>query len=245
MTMANVTDLAFGEIAVHLGFVTQAQVDEAMAAQAGIRSGKTLGEILVERKWITPEQLQRVLQHQAKLLKEIKIEDKLRREAHMFARFAQQKGMITADQVQLAVRLFDMGTDKSKTMAQIMIEHGMLTEEQVTEISMAQKHIKMACRQCQQKFTVVTVTQKTEIPCPKCGKMLEPASKFETPNPMHTPRPQLFTQVFRTVKKTQQQGQTRRIKKVRCVVCDVEFQGELDKDNRTTCSSCGTSFEVL
>lgn len=243
--MANVTDLAFGEIAVHLGFLTQDQVDEAMGEQQGMRVGKTLGEILVELKMITPEQQQRVLQHQARLVKEIKLEDKLRREAHMFARFANQKGMIAAEQIDLAVRLFDLSTDKNRTMAQIMIENGMLTEEQVTEISMSQKHIKMVCANCQQKFTVVTVTQKKEIPCPKCGRMLQASSAFESPSPMHTPRPQLFTQIFRTVKKTQQQAQTKRLKKVRCMVCDHDFQGELDKDNRTVCPACGTSFEVL
>jgi protein-arginine kinase activator protein McsA len=244
--MTNVKDIAFGEIAVHLKFVSPEQIEATLAEQAARNNpSQTLGDLLVSKGLMTKEQKERVLQHQAKLLKEIKMEDKLRREARMFAKFAVQKSMVTKDQAEQALKLWDLSEDKSVTMAQVMVSNAMLTEQQVSEISMSQKHIKMMCKLCQVRFTVVTVTQKTQVPCPKCGKMLEPTSKLETPKPQLTPRPQLLTQVFRTVKKTQQAGQTKRIKKVRCPICDESFQGELDKDNRTTCTGCGTSFEVM
>lgn len=244
--MTNVRDIAFGEIVVHLGFATQEQVDLALAEQQNRNDpAVSLGDVLTAKGWLTREQKERVLHHQQKLLQEIKLEDRLRREAVMFATFARQKGMITEEQAQTAVRLFDLSKDKSVTMAQIMIENGLLSEEQVTEISMSQQHVKMVCSECKVRFTVVTVTHKKDVPCPKCGRFLKQTEEAESARPQVPSRPQLFTQVFRTVKKAQQAGQTRRIKKVKCPICEEQFQGELDKDNRTACTACGTSFEVM
>lgn len=49
-------DLAFGAVAVREGFLTQEQLDEALAR----RDGRPLAEILLERRLLTPEQIQAI-----------------------------------------------------------------------------------------------------------------------------------------------------------------------------------------
>lgn len=247
--MADARDIAFGEIAIHMGYLTPEQLQECLSLQAASNGSVRLGDLLVNRGLISEEQRARIARQQEKLLREIRMEDRLRKEAEMFARFALQKGMINEGQYREALVLFDRNTDASKTMARIMIEAGMLSEEQVTALSMAQKQIKMICYNCRLKYTVVTLTQKADVRCPKCKGPLRPAPPTETTTRLSMrgkpSRPQLQTQVFRVVKQTREAARTKRMKKAACVICGHEFMGELDKDDRTTCPECGTSFEVL
>jgi len=54
-----------GQLAVEGGFITPQQLASAFAEISG--SGKRLGEVLVARKWIDEQQLDRLLAHQARL----------------------------------------------------------------------------------------------------------------------------------------------------------------------------------
>jgi DNA-directed RNA polymerase subunit RPC12/RpoP len=205
---------------------------------------------------ITPQQLQHLLQMQAQALKQMDPAVRRKRDAEVFARFAVSKGMIDKTQFETAMRLFEASSDPNKTMAQLMIEMGMLTEQQVTEISMMQQHIAMRCSNCKIKFTIVTTTNRKEIPCPKCGKLLERVDttttiapinlKAASTSPAKPPvRPQLMTQVFRAVKPVAQPPTVSKKIKTKCVVCDFPFEGEMDGDRRVTCPSCSTSFTIL
>jgi DNA-directed RNA polymerase subunit RPC12/RpoP len=108
----------------------------------------------------------------------------------------------------------------------------------------------MRCGNCKLKFTIVTITERKEVPCPKCGKLLEPVTQETQKTPLSggqptPPRPQLMTQVFRAVKPVSQPPGTTKLVKAKCVVCDFQFQGDMDKDRRVTCPQCSTSFTIL
>ncbi len=65
---------SFGKVAIKMGFISQAQLDEAMkaqstAAKAGLR--KRLGEILIKKGYLSPEQFQKVLKAQVVKAKRI------------------------------------------------------------------------------------------------------------------------------------------------------------------------------
>jgi DNA-directed RNA polymerase subunit RPC12/RpoP len=250
--MIDKKDLALGELAVKLGFVTPARLDECLRYQETTKPPKQLGAILLEKKLITQQQLNHLLQMQSKVLQQQDPAVKRKRDAEVFAKFALQKGMIDQTQFNTALRVFEGTSDPNKTMAQVMIEIGMLTEEQVTDISMNQRQITMRCVNCKLKFTIVTITERKDVPCPKCGKLLERVMqetqktplKDGTPAPQ-VPRPQLMTQVFRAVKPVSQPPGTTKVVKAKCVVCDHSFQGEMDKDRRVTCPECSTSFTIL
>lgn len=59
----------YGELAVVNGLVNQEQIDNALALQKGEMEGKTVGDILVELKQITPFQNHAILQSQERLRK--------------------------------------------------------------------------------------------------------------------------------------------------------------------------------
>ncbi len=55
--LAATGDGAVGTLAIARGWITQAQFSEALKLQKTARDGRSLGEILVERKFLSPEQL--------------------------------------------------------------------------------------------------------------------------------------------------------------------------------------------
>jgi twitching motility protein PilT len=54
-------DLLFGRIALHYKLITREQLTEATAFQAREGGGRRLGEILVEKGWLNPRQLEQLL----------------------------------------------------------------------------------------------------------------------------------------------------------------------------------------
>ena len=56
-------DILFGQIAIKLNFVTQAQISECLALQQGAQ-GKRLGHLCFERGYLTREQIELVVRHQ-------------------------------------------------------------------------------------------------------------------------------------------------------------------------------------
>ncbi|MEK7271722.1 MAG: hypothetical protein AAB015_02305, partial [Nitrospirota bacterium] len=65
----------FGVVAVNIGFVTIEQVIEALTEQVmdnfSDRSHRLIGEIFLEKGWMTPEQIDMVLTELSKIKKKI------------------------------------------------------------------------------------------------------------------------------------------------------------------------------
>lgn len=169
---------------------------------------------------------------------------KRRREAELFGKLAMQMGLVTKVQVEGALRWLEVSRDPNMTLAQVMIEKGMLTQEQVTDIVSRQRRVPMLCRPCNVKFTIVTISDKKQVPCPKCGKMLEPIvtpAKQEAP-----PEMEFNTQMMRAVKAevpttSAPKGPS---VKVTCLICSNEFLAAPDIDKRVMCPNCSTTFPV-
>jgi twitching motility protein PilT len=66
--MAETNDALLGRIAVHTKLITQEQLRDATAAQARSGGRQKLGELLVEKKWISPQQLEKLLAAQKQVL---------------------------------------------------------------------------------------------------------------------------------------------------------------------------------
>jgi twitching motility protein PilT len=66
--MAESNDALLGRIAVHTKLITPQQLSEATALQARSGSRTRLGEVLVEKGWITPAQLEKLLVAQRQVL---------------------------------------------------------------------------------------------------------------------------------------------------------------------------------
>lgn len=66
--MLRAKDVLFGEIAVALELLTREQLDECVALQRRARRNQRLGNICEERGYLTRDDVQRVLQHQSRLV---------------------------------------------------------------------------------------------------------------------------------------------------------------------------------
>ncbi|MBI4577317.1 MAG: hypothetical protein HY722_13745 [Planctomycetes bacterium] len=94
--MAEAMGAFFGRIAVKNGLCTEAQVEECLGIQRGAAEHRRIGEIFVERGYLSAEQVEKVLRAQKRsraLLAE-----------SLFGQIAVKEGLITSEQLAEALR---------------------------------------------------------------------------------------------------------------------------------------------
>ncbi len=62
------TDALFGRLGVHLGWITLEQLNEATSEQGRLQNTRQLGQVLIDKGYLTPDQVQLLLQRQRQLL---------------------------------------------------------------------------------------------------------------------------------------------------------------------------------
>lgn len=149
--MATAPDFPFGSIAVELGFADLTQVDECLEIQSKIRAmglrPKHLSEIMMEKGYLTREQVQRILalqkgrtefQPDASKWEGVATAD---RTEVSFGSVAMELGLTTLERVRegLSVqhKMRELGVEPKK-IAQILIEKGYLTAEQARMVMRVQ-----------------------------------------------------------------------------------------------------------
>ncbi|MBI3099420.1 MAG: hypothetical protein HYY93_14510 [Planctomycetes bacterium] len=168
--MAETGDVLFGKIAIQMGVVTQAQMDECISAQAATDPPKPLGEILYQKGYVTFEQLTQILETQRRNLAELEPNTRLKKEDVLFGRVVVREGLSTPAEVNECLRaqaaLEQQGT--TLQLGEIMVRGGYLSAAQVRRILERQKKRIMACPQCGASFNVVTYDTEKKYTCPKC-----------------------------------------------------------------------------
>ena len=242
-------ELLFGKIAVSLGFCTQAQVDECASLQLQMqsphRSAPKLGEIMVEKGYLSREQSEKVLQTQRANLEQVDPLVRKRKEAVLFGKLAAREGLCTQEELNECLQLQALDGEK-RSLGEILVERGYLTAVQVKDLLGRQLKRIMSCPACRLSFTVLTLSEGKRIDCPKCKGAL----KDGKPTDSTRTDAEFATQVMRAVKagipvaKTDSRiipAPSKKIK-VTCVVCDVPFEAPLDSTGRVRCPSCQTTF---
>ncbi|MBD3167428.1 hypothetical protein GF324_12575 [bacterium] len=107
----------FGEVVVDLGYVTEAQLQEAIELQKKGRA--RMGEVMMHLRILTPGQVDDVLECQ-----------KNADGAKLFGECAVEKGLISQDQRDEAVKY---QTTSKGMLGEILVEMGYLTREQREE----------------------------------------------------------------------------------------------------------------
>lgn len=168
--MAGTGDVLFGKIAIQMGVVTQAQMDECISAQAASDPPKPLGEILYQKGYVTFEQLTQILETQRRNLAELEPNTKLKKEDVLFGRVVVREGLSTPAEVNECLRAQAALEQEGKTLqlGEIMVRGGYLTAAQVQRILERQKKKIMACPTCGANFNVVTYDTSKQYTCPKC-----------------------------------------------------------------------------
>lgn len=242
-------DLLVGKISVSLGFCTQTQVDECARLQLQMQSphqpAPKLGEILIEKGYLTREQGEEVLRTQRANLDTVDPLVKKRKEAVLFGKLAAREGLCTQEEVNECLQL-QARKDEQRSLGEILVERGYLTPLQVKELLGRQLKRIMSCPACRLSFTVLTLSEGKRIDCPKCKGPL----KDGKPSDSTRTDAEFATQVLRAVKagapapKTESRiipAPARKIK-VACVICDHPFEAPLDTTGRVKCPDCHTTF---
>ena len=243
------SELLFGKIAVLQNLCSQAQVDECARLQLQLQSphqpAPKLGELLVEKGYLTRLQADEVVAIQKRNLDLVDPMVKKRKEAVLFGKLAVREGLATQEELHECLALQAQPGER-RTLGEIMVATGCLTAVQVKELLGRQLKRIMSCPACRLSFTVLTLSEGKRIDCPKCRGPLQDGK----PTDSTRTDAEFATQVLRAVKaglpvsKTDSRvipAPSSRIQVV-CVVCDQAFQAPLDTTGRVRCPACHSTF---
>lgn len=162
MSQLTTHKLQLGDILVQEGWITQDQLDEAIAAQKETRDYKPLGEICVERNWISKNELKKILrQHRIS----IRLGDLLT-----------NLGLVTEEQVTLAL---EAQNGSGKKLGQLLLDKGFISEDTLTTALSLQLGLpkivpepRFIDRSLLKPFNVTFLRKYNVLPLAKEGKVL-------------------------------------------------------------------------
>jgi hypothetical protein len=167
-------DLVLGDIAVKSRLVTQEQLDKCLRAQKESSSWKSLGTFLLEKNYITPHQLQFLIEIQKRNL-ELKANQSRRiKQDNLLGRLLIRFGYVTEKEIEesLGAQLMINDTHFLR-LGEIMIKKGFITEEKLKKVIEFQAQRQVFCPKCQQKYNLILFNDGTQIPCYSCNTMLK------------------------------------------------------------------------
>jgi Zn finger protein HypA/HybF involved in hydrogenase expression len=243
------SELLFGQIAIGQKFCTPGQVDECARLQLQMQSphqpAPKLGEILVEKGYLTRDQVSKALEIQKQKLNTVDPLVKQRKEAVLFGKMAVRQGLATQEEVDEGLRLQAQPGEK-RSLGEILVAKNFLTAVQVKELLGRQLKKVMHCSDCRLTFTVLTLSDRKRIECPRC-KAPRVEGRFGESTRTDA---EFATQILRAVKAglSSPDRDSRVIPapsdklKVSCIVCDQSFEAPLDTTGRVRCPSCHSTF---
>lgn len=239
-------DLLFGKIAVSRGFCSQEQIDECVRMQSFDNSPPPVGDLLLFKNYLTPEQHREVLKLQ---LERMQAEDpvgKLPKESVLFGKLAVREKLMTQDQANECLRE-QAKPGETRSIGEIMIAKGYLDSNQVKDLLSRQLKRILACPACRLSFTVFSISGGKKVDCPRCKGPLQEGK----PGGSTRTDAEFATQVVRAVKAGVPPGArdstrvvpvTAKPVKATCVICDTSFEAPLDTTGRLRCPSCNSTF---
>ena len=167
-------DSLFGQIAMRLGIVTRDQLQEALELQRFAQGHKPLGVILMELKYVSNKDLERIVEAQKALLAEASVRQKAVREDNLFGKVAIRLGFCTEEQLADCLALQEqLPKDRFMRLGDILVIKGYLTVEQVRKVSETQKGLIVYCTQCDTQYNVVMFKPGASLQCYRCGSPLK------------------------------------------------------------------------
>jgi hypothetical protein len=167
--MASKEDLVLGEIAVKTRLITKEQLNECLHDQKKRTSWKSVGEILVEKQYITNSQLKFLINIQQRNL-EVKTHQSRRvKQDNLFGRLAIRLGFATEKQVEESLGMQLMIEESHfLRLGEIMVKKGYMTDEQLKSIIDFQTQRQVNCSGCGQKYNLVLFNEGAKILCYNC-----------------------------------------------------------------------------
>jgi len=240
--MTSEEDLAFGKIALAKGMCTQEQIDECLQMQAMSSDAPSLGELLLYKSFITPQQHAEVEKEQKRNPPGPGAASAGPEEAKLFGKLAIQEGLLQPEVVEKCLRE-KSAPGETRSLGEILVAKGYLTQAQVKDLLAKQQKKIMSCPACRLSFTVLTRSQGKVIRCPRCKGALQegkPSASVRTDAEFATS----FLRPARALPPAPETSARPRPPPVRvtCVVCDHLFQTAVDANGRVRCPMCNATF---
>jgi hypothetical protein len=176
-------DSLFGQIALKLNIITKQQLAEALELQRYAKVQKPLGVLLIELKYVTQADLEKIVKAQEALLQAASSRQKAVREDNLFGKVAIRMEFCTEEQLAECLALQEqLPKERFMRLGDIMVIKGYLTVEQVKKISDTQKGLILYCHQCDTQYNVVMFRPGASIQCYKCGSPLRIPTRSTSPS---------------------------------------------------------------
>lgn len=165
------TDRLFGQIAIELGILTQAQLDKALASQADADPPRPLGMVLMDLRLVSRDDLERILDAQRKIVDRHRERGKDRHEDNLFGKVAVRLGFLTQDQLAECLELHKRADppESALRLGELMVRRGIVGPEQVRRVIEVQAGLAVPCPACTTLHNVVMFMPGSTIPCRKCS----------------------------------------------------------------------------
>src|SRR6185436_20762931 len=163
-----------GKIAVKSGMVDQGTVDRAIHLLDVRDSQISLGELLLQLGHITPEQFKELMVlHHASAPAPTAMDDSV-----LFGEEVISRGLATPDQVNEALREQAELAGKGifKNLGELLVDHSVLTADQVKNLIHEQDQVMMVCPACNEKYNVLKAW-KGKAKCPTDSSVLAEVAK--------------------------------------------------------------------
>jgi len=136
------TEVLFGKIAVLMGLVTNDQINECAREQAGRKKPPRLGEMLVEKGFLTSEQRDAVLKVQERNLSRFSARDSNKALAdNLVGDLAVGRGLVTREQLNECLReqALEESEGRPARLGELMVRKGLLSVSQILSLLSQQK----------------------------------------------------------------------------------------------------------
>ncbi len=165
--------LLFGKIAEELGYVTEAQLEECLEQQR-THPDVALGQLMLERKHVSPEQLEDILSIQKERFHERDPHTYEKLEDILFGRLLVREGLVTERQVREALRDQAATTkpEEFKYLGELLVERGLMKPEDVARVLKLQQRSIVYCEECLVQYNVAQFEENSDWKCKKCGGIL-------------------------------------------------------------------------
>ena len=164
-------DRLLGTLAVREGYITAHQVEECVGLQKQADPGRKLGEILIEKGYLTPTRLASILDIQTRQVKMVAADPA---RGGLLGQIALDLGFVNADQVNQALEEQTLlsRSGSPAMLGQILLRKGWLQTGQFLEILKVQRRTILRCPGCDTVYRFEEADRGAKFACRRCGTVV-------------------------------------------------------------------------
>jgi len=164
-------DRLLGSLAVREGFVSAQQVEECVSLQKQAPSPRKLGEILIDKGYITPNRLAAILDIQTRQVRIVAADPS---RGGLFGQIALDLGFVAAENVNQALeeQALLSRSGSPAMLGQILLRKGWLQTGQFLEILKVQRRSILRCPGCDTFYRFDEKDRGAKFACRRCGTVV-------------------------------------------------------------------------